>query len=163
MFHTLKQKVSTQIITFSKAYFKTKPADCILYSKDNTEFKIHRELLGQTEFMREILKTVKDHCFSKIEILCPCTKEELTKIIHFLYFGEIQCDDVFDLINISEDLNKIFGFPESLNLDDQVPSLLDHPTLPSIIDLTNFDLDTEIIESMPDEMNIYVDISKEPP
>ena len=103
--------------------------------------------------MREILKSAKDQCCGRIEIICPCTKEELAKIVQFLYFGEIQCEDVFESFHVQEDLNKIFGFPESLNLDDQIASLLDDPSLSSIIDLTDLELNEEIIENMVDEMN----------
>ena len=88
---------------------------------------IHKELLGQTEFLREVLKSAKNHCCGIIEIFCPCSKEELTKIVHFLYHGEINCEDVFESFCIQEDLNKIFGFPENLNLNDQIASLLNDP------------------------------------
>ena len=95
---------------------------------------IHKELLGQTEFLREVLKSAKNQCCGKIEIFCPCSKEELTKIVHFLYHGEINCEDVFESFGIQEDLNKIFGFPENLNLNDQIASLLNDPMLSSILD-----------------------------
>ena len=134
----LKYNNTSEIIDYSKTYFKTKPRDCILYSKDNAEFKIHKELLGQTEFMREMLKNSKDYYNDKIEILCPCTMEELKKVVHFLYFGEIECEDVFDSFKVQENLNKIFGFPESLNQNDQIASLLDDPSLSSIIGKANF-------------------------
>ena len=157
MFHSVKQNNVTEIIKFSNAYFRTKPRDCILYSEDKTEFKIHRELLGQTEFMREILKSVKDHCCNELEIICPCTKEEMEKLVHFLYFGELHCEDIFESFNLQEDLNKVFGFSENLILDDRTSSLMGNSSMPSIIDLTDYDLDGEIIEQMADEMNIYVD------
>ena len=70
---------------------------------------IHKELLSQTEFLREVLKSAKNQCCGKIEIFCPCSKGELTKIVHLLYHGEINCEDVFESFGIQEDLNKIFG------------------------------------------------------
>ena len=66
------------------------PEDCILYSKDGAEFKIHVDIFWQTEFMKEILKSVQGYCCCKIEIICPCTKEELEKMIHFLCTGEMK-------------------------------------------------------------------------
>ena len=46
---------------FEYDFFKKKPKDCILYSEEGTGFEIHKELLGQTEFMRKLLKTAKDY------------------------------------------------------------------------------------------------------
>ena len=157
MLHPLQYDTTNEIINFSKPYFKTKPKDCILYSKDNAEFiEIHKELLGQTEFMREILKSVNDHCCGKIEIICPCTKDELEKIVLFLYIGEIQCEDEIESLDVQDALSKIFGFPESLNLDNP----FEDQSFPSTIDLVEFDLNEEIIENIVerDEMNAYVNM-----
>ena len=70
-----------------------------------------------------------------IEIICPCSKEELARFVQFLYHGEIQCEDVFDSFKIQENLCKIFGFPENFNIEYQIATLLDNPTLSSIIDV----------------------------
>ena len=98
-------------------YLKRKPPDCVLYSDDGTEFKIHKELLGQTDFFREILASAKEQCCGIIEILCPCSKEELRPMVKFLRTGEISCDNKLDFLKIVKNLNKIFGFPESLIID----------------------------------------------
>ena len=52
---------SSTIIDYMETYFKKKPKDCILYSEDGTGIEIHKELLGQTEFMRKLLKSAKDY------------------------------------------------------------------------------------------------------
>ena len=88
-------------------YLKNKPADCTLYSEDGAEFKVHKELFGQTEFMRKILSGAKDHCCGLIEVICPCNENELAELTHFLYHGEIQCEDVFESVIINENLNKM--------------------------------------------------------
>ena len=36
-------------------YIKNKSPDCILHSQDGGEFKIHKELFSQTDFLQEIL------------------------------------------------------------------------------------------------------------
>ena len=41
------------------SYLIKKAAHCILHSEDGYQFKIHKELFGQTEFMRQILKSAK--------------------------------------------------------------------------------------------------------
>ena len=78
-------------------------------------------------------------CSSTLEIICPCTNEELEKLIHFLYNGEIHCEDVFDSYNVQEDLTKIFGYPEFLNVDGQITSFVDDPAVSSILDSAIFE------------------------
>ena len=96
-------------------YLKMKPRDCVLYSNDGSKFKIHKEVLGQTKFMRDILKSVKENCCSTLEIVCPCGKEDLRELVNFFYDGEIHCNDEFDSIRTLDHLCKIFGFPENLS------------------------------------------------
>ena len=98
-------------------YLKKKPSNCLLYSEDGSKFEIHKELFGQTKFVREILNSAKDHCCSTLEIICPCTKEELAKLVYFLYNGEIHCEDIFDSIKVQENLSNIFGYPQLLNIE----------------------------------------------
>ena len=97
-----------------------------LYSEDGAEFKTHKELFGQTDFMREILNSAKDHCCGTMEIICPCSKEDLGDIVHFLYNGQVSYKDqnefikiVKNLVKINDNLFKIFGFPKNLNLHHQ--------------------------------------------
>ena len=144
------------ILDYNETYFKNKPEDCILYAEDGTDFKIHKEVLGQTEFLRKVLLSTINHCCDTIEIICPCTKEELEKLVHFLYHGEIQCVDVFESFRSQEDLSKIFGFPEDFNDECQIATLLDDPALSSIfnvalyeeiintVDLENFEKSSDV-------------------
>ena len=98
------------------SYVAKKSADCILYSEDGSQFKIHKELFGQTEFMRQILKSAKEQCCSMIEIFCPCQRDDLQNLVHFLYKGEINCDSETDYHIIFKNLNQIFGFAEDMHL-----------------------------------------------
>ena len=68
--------------------------------------------------MRQILSSTKDHCCSTIEILCPCSEEELGYLVDFLVNGEIQCENWSGCLKIQENLQKIFGFPNDLNLSN---------------------------------------------
>jgi hypothetical protein len=52
-------------------FFNNKEVDCILYSEDGRGFRIHKEILGQTEKMRNILFSFKENCCGMMEILCP--------------------------------------------------------------------------------------------
>ena len=108
---------------YLNSYLNTKPSNCILYSEDGAKFEIHKELLGQTKFMREILNSAKDHCSSTLEIVCPCSKVELEKLVYFLYHGEIHCEDIFDSNKVQENLSKIFGYPELLNIEKDCSDL----------------------------------------
>ena len=136
MSHLLKNDNITEIGGFLEGYLKNKSKDCILYSSDGAEFKVHKEVLGQTKFMREILKSIKDQCCGEIEIICPCSMEDLQKVVHFMYYGEIHCKDVYDSFKLQEDLKMMFGFPEILNIDDQIASLLRDPSTSSILNNT---------------------------
>jgi len=105
--------MGTSIIEdYMDSYVAKKSADCILYSEDGSQFKIHKELFGQTEFMRQILKSAKEQCCSMIEIFCPCQRDDLQNLVHFLYKGEINSDYHI----IFKNLNQIFGFAEDMHL-----------------------------------------------
>ena len=84
-----------------------------------------------------------------IEIICPCSKEELARFVQFLYHGEIQCEDVFDSFKSQEDLSRIFGFPENFNVEFQIATLIDDPALSSIIDVAVYE---EVINTVDDEI-----------
>ena len=48
-------KFSDQTASFENYmdfYLKNKSTDCILYSEDGSKFKAHKELFGQTDFLR---------------------------------------------------------------------------------------------------------------
>ena len=98
-------------------FYNNKEADCILYSEDGHEFRIHKEILSQTEKMRNIMIGFKDNCCGMAEIFCPCPKDELEQLVKFLYSGIISYN--VDLIKTLDNLIKIFGFPEKLILKDE--------------------------------------------
>ena len=96
-------------------YLKDKPTDCVLYAKDGSKFKIHRELFCQTDFQRKILSCAKEQCCEILEVFCPCSKDELDHLVLFLYAGVINCENAFDSLNILENLDKVFGYrPKNL-------------------------------------------------
>ena len=96
------------ISNYLMPYLRKKNPDVIFYSEDGTEFKTHKELLGQTRFMRELIKST--NCCDTIVIICPCSKRELGQLIDFVIHGKIQCIDEKELSEILENLQKIFGF-----------------------------------------------------
>ena len=119
---TLQFKFSDQSASFEsyfEVYLKNKSTDCILYSEDGSKFRAHKELFGQTDFLRKILSSTKDHCCGTIEVICPCSKEELRHLVNFLYDGEIHCEIETDALTIIDNLRKIFDFPRNLNLKYQ--------------------------------------------
>ena len=63
------------------------------------------------------------NCCGNIDIICPCSKEELGQLIGFLNNGNFQCEDEIDSLNVFENLNKILGFPA--NLDSEGKFTLD--------------------------------------
>ena len=116
---TRQFKFRDQIASFENywdVYLKHKPRDCILYSADGTKFRVHKEMLGQTDFLRKILSSTNEHCCGTIEVLCPCSKEELSSLVNFLYDGEIHCEEESESLKIIENLQNIFGFQRNLVL-----------------------------------------------
>ena len=94
-----------------RSYFKCNPPDCRIISQDNSELMIHKELLYQTKFLCEMVRSV-DIENSNIDILCPdLTKHEIQILIRFLYTGEISCQDQIVASEVSNNLTKLFGFP----------------------------------------------------
>ena len=91
------------------SYFKNTPPDCSLYSEGNHEISIHKELLYQTKYMREMITNVGFE--SKIEVFCPSiSKEELKNIVDFLYCGKFSCKNQSAAAETTENLNQLFGF-----------------------------------------------------
>ena len=105
---------------YMDTYLKNKSRDCILYSEDGSKFKVHKELFGQTQFLREIISCANERCCGTIDVFCPCSKDELNHLVNFLYDGEIHCQEEFDSLKVLENLNIIFGF--SKNLVMKVPN-----------------------------------------
>ena len=94
-----------------RSYFKCNPPDCRIISQDNSVLMIHKELLYQTKFLCEMVKSI-DIESSNIDILCPdLTKQEIQILISFLYAGEISCQDQIVASEVSRNLTKLFGFP----------------------------------------------------
>ena len=98
-----------------KSFLRAKPKDCCLYSEDGSQFKIHKEILGQSEFLRKILDSAKDSCCVAVDIFFPCSHKELSLIVKFLYTGKIVSDDVDDLSKTIENLKEILGFSNELS------------------------------------------------
>jgi len=101
-----------------ESYLRQKMPDCCLYSDDGYKFMIHKEVLFQTKFMRTILAATENHCLhDDIEILCPSiSRENLQFLVQFLYKGSIPCSDNKIACQILDNLNKVFGFPNSMVL-----------------------------------------------
>jgi len=92
------------------SYFKYAQPDCSLYSKDNYQILIHKELLYQTKFMREMISGIGID--SNIDVICPSvSKEELEIIVQFLYNGKLVHADETVVSKASKNLEELFGFP----------------------------------------------------
>ena len=106
-------KAPMSLVKNMESYFKQNPPDCSLYSEDNFEFPVHKEVLYQTKYLCEIIKnTISETCCCKIEILCQSiSKEELKIMVDFLYTGNISCDNQTLGFLTCKNLNTMFGFP----------------------------------------------------
>ena len=101
------------LVSSMDSYFKERPPDCSLFSQDNFEIPVHKEVLYQTSFLRRMIQSFNmDSCCSKIEILCPSlSKEELRAIVQFLYSGKISYFEHAVESRLSNILTELFGFP----------------------------------------------------
>jgi uncharacterized protein (UPF0212 family) len=98
------------LVNAMELYFKDKPPDCTLYSQDNYGVLIHKELLYQTPFMRDMVKSVSTD--SKIEVIChSLSTEELEVIVDFIYNGRILCTSEIAVYRAAKNLRDLFGFP----------------------------------------------------
>ena len=110
MGYTVYNKEPLVLINAMESYFKSTPPDCSLFSDDNYGILIHKELMYQTKFMREMISTVGID--SKIEVFCPSlSKEELEIIVDFFYNGKIFYKDQTVVSQVSKNLEVLFGFP----------------------------------------------------
>ena len=109
---TLLNNEPMVILNNMDSYFKQKPPDCVLVSKEFFKVPIHKELFCQTEFMRSMIKSAGfENCCSSIEIICPSLcKDELEGIIQFLYNGNVSADHQNFSSQISSHLVTLFGF-----------------------------------------------------
>ena len=107
MDHLFYNQDPLAIVKHMDSYFKQIPPDCSLFSRDGHEILVHKEVLYQTRFMRQMIRSLDtEHC--DIKLLLPSLwRSELELVVKFLYNGEIYCPDqtVFD------DLTQLFGFP----------------------------------------------------
>ena len=141
-----------QIVSFEDymdTYLKNKSTDCILYSDDGSKFKVHKEMFGQTTFLRKILSSANERCCGTLEVFCPCSTDELSHLVKFLYDGEIHCEEEFDSLKILENLNKIFGF--SKNLAMKMPNDLNYEVLPTLNVTESVAITEEAFENMSSE------------
>ena len=123
----LYNKEPLVLVSSMDSYFKERPPDCSLFSQDNFEIPVHKEVLYQTSFLRRMIQSFNmDSCCSKIEILCPSlSKEELRAIVQYLYSGKISCFDQEVKSKLSDILTKLFGFPSIDENGNSKPSIME--------------------------------------
>ena len=116
------------LISAMESYLKSTPPDCSLFSEDDYGILIHKELMYQTKFMREMIGTVSID--SKIEVFCPSlSKEELEIIVDFFYNGNIFYTNQAVVSQVSKNLEELFGFPLiQVETSDTKGSILRHET-----------------------------------
>ena len=112
----LVNKDNFDIVNYIESDIKLQPPDCSLYSEEGFEIPIHKEVLYQTKFMREMLKSM-DCCFDKVELFFPTlAKEDLEVMVNFLYNGKIICRNRSDLCKVVVNLTQFLGFPNYMDL-----------------------------------------------
>ena len=109
------------IENFLDEWVTKKRPDCVLHSNDGHNFKVHKEIFGQTQFMRNILMAAKSiHCqCGRIQISLPCSKRMVEHLVEFLYMGEIRLDvyNEAKIYEIFDNLHKILGYEPDMSRD----------------------------------------------
>ena len=82
MHRFINKQQTFNIEDYLDSYLTKKPSDCTLYSQDGSKFNVHKEIFGQTSFLREILYSVEEQCCRTVEVLCPCTEFELEHLVN---------------------------------------------------------------------------------
>ena len=138
MFHLVNNHQSGDIHNYLEGFLKNKTPDCIIYSEDGAEFKTHKELFCQTQFMRELLKS--QSCCGLMEVIFPCSNEELGHLVNFLNEGKIEYNKKRDSLKIIENLNKILGFPS-----DYIDNIIPVPRPATLDETENNGVEVEIL------------------
>ena len=99
------------------------PTDCILISSENFQQPIHKEILGQSDFLRKMLfayqEKMCDNC-SDIQIHLPfMNKRLLMNFVNFLYHGKICEDDPLIRSETLEILTGTLGFSSNFQWDEE--------------------------------------------
>ena len=99
------------LVNYMETYFKHEPPDISLFSEDNFEIPIHKELFYQTQQMCLMIKTANSYyCCSKASVICPMSKEDLQLIVQFLYSGQLFSKSQKAATRLSKYLEELFGF-----------------------------------------------------
>ena len=70
MDYIVKNNEPLALVNSLNSYFKQRPPDCSLFSQYNCEIQIHRELLYQTSYLRDMIKSVNmDYSCCKIGVI----------------------------------------------------------------------------------------------
>ena len=131
---TLKAQDPWILVDNMNSYFKSQPKNCSIFSEENCEFPIHNEILYQTPFLREMIKSVNLDCNdTPITIYCPfVSKVELKIIVNFLYSGKILCSNEEMGFQIEELLTELFGFP-SISSNEKPETILEKDRVKELI------------------------------
>ena len=142
-----------------ESYISNTPPDCTLYSNENYSVIIHKELLFQTKYLRSMVQSLNcNFSCDKIDIICPSlSKEELNLLVIFLYKGYANCENEKALLYLSENLSKLFGFPQVHQQQDErfELSLKVEPVLTEQDEIEKVFIKTEVEESNQKDVSYF--------
>ena len=124
------------IENFLDEWVTKKRPDCVLHSNDGHNFKVHKEVFGQTQFQRDILMAAKSiQCMcGRIQISLPCSKRMVEHLVEFLYLGVIKLDvyNEAKLFEIFDNLHQILGYEPDMIRDCEQGSTSEYDSVDSI-------------------------------
>ena len=130
------------IENFLDEWVTKKRPDCVLHSNDGHNFKVHKEVFGQTQFQRDILMAAKSiQCMcGRIQISLPCSKRMVEHLVEFLYLGVIKLDvyNEAKLFEIFDNLHQILGYEPDMIRDCEEGSTSEYDSSDDSIDPSEF-------------------------
>ena len=80
---TLHADQPFKIVSYTKSHFKVQSPDCSFFTEDGNVIPVHKDILFQTKFMRDLFKSFDNFCY-KMEIIFPSVSiEELDLMVEF--------------------------------------------------------------------------------
>ena len=91
---------------FIQTFFRDKESDCSFYSADGMKFQINKEMFCSSDFMRNVLIEAENTCCKEIEILCPCSSDELEARAMLKANPPLESDDTVPATKPKSDLSE---------------------------------------------------------
>ena len=134
-------------VQYLQEYTSRKTPDVKIHSNDGFFFEVHKEVFGQTKFLRLLMANAACCPNDEVVVFMPdITRHVLQKTVQFFYSGTIEYENQDDLAQVIDVLIYTLGFPPDMSLGsvakiDQIDTLQ-----PNEIELPKTNTGLEMVE-----------------